>query len=78
MLDFEMVMRLKDIEDVKAFVEKATKIEGNVVVKSVATNGVTYIVDGKSILGLFSLDLSHPITVICDKQSDLKFLNPNI
>jgi hypothetical protein len=27
-------------------------------------------VDGKSILGIFSLDLSHPINLICEDEND--------
>lgn len=78
MTKYEMVMKINDLEDVKAFVKRANTIDEEVIVKSVSEKGTTYIVDGKSILGLLSLDLSHPITVLCDNKEDLKVLNPTI
>lgn len=49
---------LKSINDVKDFVNYVNKYEFDVDL----TSG-RYVVDGKSIMGIFSLDLSKPIKV---------------
>jgi phosphotransferase system HPr-like phosphotransfer protein len=49
---------LNTINDVKSFVNTANKFNGDVLIR----NG-HYIVDGKSLLGIFSLDLSKGLTV---------------
>ena len=49
---------LNDIDLVKEFCRRATDVDGDVDV----TKG-RYVIDGKSIMGLFSLDLSQAITV---------------
>lgn len=50
---------LSDIKDVNEFVKLASENPFDVAVVS-----VRYVVDGKSIMGMFSLDLSKPVTVI--------------
>ena len=49
---------LKSIDDVKSFVNIVIKYDFDVDLSS-----ERYIVDAKSIMGIFSLDLSKPITV---------------
>lgn len=49
---------LKKITDVSDFVNLASKCKGDVLVKS-----GKYTVSGKSIMGVFSLDLSKPLMV---------------
>lgn len=49
---------LSSIEDVRQFVDAASRCYCEVDVLS-----GRYVVDGKSIMGLFSLDLSKPVTV---------------
>ena len=49
-------IQLKQIQDVKDFVNIITKIDGDFVLES-----GRYIVDAKSIMGIFSLDLSQKI-----------------
>lgn len=61
---------LKSINDVKDFVNYVNKYDFDVDL----TSG-RYVVDGKSIMGIFSLDLSSPIKVDiysddCDKFCD--------
>lgn len=51
-------MMLSSINDVKNFVNIVSKYEFDVYLKS-----GKYVVDAKSILGVFSLDLSKPILV---------------
>ena len=66
-------IRLSSIEAVRNFVEIVRKFEGDIDLSS-----GRYIVDAKSIMGIFSLDLMNPITLTvhsddCDKmQNSLK------
>ena len=53
-----MVIRLNNIEKVKNFVNKISKIDAKVDLVS-----GRYVVDAKSIMGIFSLDLEKPLTV---------------
>lgn len=52
----EVQISLKSIEDVKQFVQTITMFDG----KFELISG-KYVVDAKSILGLFSVDLSKPV-----------------
>lgn len=54
----ETIIKLNDVSDIKNFVEMMNRIEG-----TVSAYGGRYIVDAKSIMGIFSLDLSKPIKV---------------
>lgn len=58
-----MKVLLSSISNVKSFSELAVHEKGKVTVRS-----GYYVVDGKSILGLFSLDLSKPISVECSDE----------
>lgn len=51
-------IKITGITDVAEFVEKATLVDGTVLVK----RGV-YTVDGTSLLGMFSIDISQGATV---------------
>lgn len=54
----EIQISLKSINDVKQFVQTITMFDGEFELIS-----GKYIVDAKSILGLFSVDLSKPVTL---------------
>ena len=54
----EFYVSLASIEDVRQFVNAATRCPCEVDVLS-----GRYVVDGKSIMGLFSLDLTQPVKV---------------
>ena len=54
----EFYISLSSIEDVRQFVNAATRCSCEVDVLS-----GRYVVDAKSIMGLFSLNLSHPVRV---------------
>ena len=63
-------VRLNSIEAVRNFVEIVRKFEGEIDLSS-----GRYVVDAKSIMGIFSLDLMNPITLTahsehCDKLMD--------
>ena len=70
-----ITVKITSLEDVKEFVKRAVKIDGEVTVISISEKGTKYAVDGKSILGILSLDLSHPIKVTLEKETDLRLLN---
>ena len=60
-----MLIDLGNISRVKEFVAIAQSCVGD----TILTSG-RYIVDGKSILGIFSLDLSHPVELECENDKD--------
>jgi len=61
---------LKSINDVKDFVNIVNKYEFDVDL----TSG-RYVVDAKSIMGIFSLDLSKPIKVEVHSEDYMNFFN---
>ncbi len=65
-----VVVNLDSINDVKNFVNAVNKYEFDVDLVS-----GRYIVDAKSIMGIFSLDLSKPITVNIQSDDAEDFLN---
>lgn len=61
-----MTIELKTIQDVKDFIEISSKYKNSdIVVKQ-----GRYRVDGKSILGIFSLNLLGPVKAIIDSDHD--------
>lgn len=60
-----MKINLSDIQKVKDFVAKTQRVAGDVTLQC-----GRYVVDGKSILGIFSLDLTKPITLLCQDEKD--------
>ena len=65
-MDKHIKIRLQTVEDVKKFVAAAEKYPGNVRVLA-----IDYIVSGKSIMGMFSLDLSNPVIVEVDNRGSV-------
>lgn len=53
---YEAMIRLENLDDAKAFVNICNDMNFKVELLS-----GPYIIDAKSIMGLFSLDMSHPI-----------------
>ena len=64
------IIMLKTINDVKAFVNSVVKCDFDVDL----TSG-RYTVDAKSIMGIFSLDLSKPLTMEVHSDDCADFLN---
>jgi len=58
-----MWIKLNTINDVKDFVEICSKCNGEVDIKQ-----GRHVVDGKSILGIFSLNLLEPVKVVIDSN----------
>lgn len=61
---FKRIM-LQTPQDVKNFCYSVSSLPRNV---SVKVKHDTYVVDGKSILGMFSLNLSDPVTVVIESK----------
>lgn len=61
----EVIIRLNTVNDVKMFVSKVMKYHCNFDIIS-----DKYIVDAKSIMGIFSLDLSKPFILRIDSEND--------
>ncbi len=55
----EKTISIKSLNDVYAFISKAQEIEGDVTVKRDRFN-----VDAKSVMGVFSIDMSQNVTVV--------------
>ena len=62
-------IRLSTIVDVRDFVNAVVAYSGDVDLAS-----GRYVVDGKSIMGIFSLDLSKPIELVAHSDDADKFL----
>jgi len=54
----EMIVSIKGLNDIYNFITKAQKVDGDIVVRR-----GRYVIDAKSILGIFSLDMSQNITI---------------
>lgn len=63
-MDTKVRIRLKTVDDVKDFVSSTLSNKVNAVLQS-----GRYCVDAKSIMGIFSLDLSVPITLVIECDS---------
>jgi len=61
----EFQVLLSSVADVKAFVDAASLYPYEVDVKA-----GRYVINGKSIMGLFSIDLSGPVTVELSKDGE--------
>lgn len=63
-----MRIRLNGVDDIRAFVNAVAMYEYDIDLR-----GGRYVVDAKSIMGIFSLDLSSPIEMVVygDKEDEL-------
>lgn len=68
----EIKVKLNSVEQVRQFVETMRKYDGDVDVYSTNEN---YLVDGKSILGVFSLGLDQDLTVRFYDGATESFIN---
>lgn len=59
----EFLVKINSINDVKDFANLASKCQGSVDVMS-----GRYVVDGRSIMGMYSLNLSEPVKVCIDGE----------
>lgn len=61
----ELMIKLNMVDDVKLFIEDVTNIDADVDLQK-----NYYIVDAKSIMGVFSLDLSKPVKVVIHSDDE--------
>ncbi|MFG6378178.1 MAG: HPr family phosphocarrier protein [Lachnospiraceae bacterium] len=57
--DKKMRVKFSTVEEVQNFAAKAGTMESDITIHS----GNRYIIDGKSLMGIFSLDLSSPLEI---------------
>ena len=66
-----MMIRLSSVDDVRAFVNDVSKLNGDFELVS-----GRYVVDAKSIMGIFSLDLTEPLELkMFHTHEDMTALN---
>ena len=63
----DFLVDLRGVEDVKKFCKKAEKYKCDIMVKN---RGRAFMVDGASILGVFSLNLMEPVEVHIENVKD--------
>ena len=61
----ELMIKLNMVDDVKLFIEEVVNIDADVDLQK-----NHYIVDAKSIMGVFSLDLSEPVKVVIHSDDE--------
>ena len=71
---FQAKVIMNNIADVTKFTKVATQCMGNVMIESENR----YVVDGKSLLGILSLDLSKPVTVHVKTQEEIDTINTEL
>lgn len=61
----ELMIKLNMVDDVKLFIEEVTNIDADVDLQK-----NRYVVDAKSIMGVFTLDLSEPVKVVIHSDDE--------
>lgn len=61
----KLTLRLNDLDDVKKFVDITSRYDEQMTL----VNG-DYEVDAKSILGVYSMDLSETVCLVCDLEDE--------
>lgn len=64
---FRLEVSLNHLTEVQKFVNLANSCKGMITLKS-----SVYVVDGRSLLGILSLDLSHALAVYFECEEDMK------
>lgn len=59
----KLTLKLSSLDDVKRFIDITSRYGENLTLM----NG-SYVVDAKSILGIFSMDLSQPVELVCEEE----------
>ena len=60
----EMTISIKGLNDVYKFISQAQHTEGDITVRRGRYN-----VDGKSVMGIFSIDMSQDVTIIYPEEA---------
>ncbi len=66
-------IKLDTIDKVKKFVRIVSEFEGDFYIVS-----GKYVIDAKSILGIFSIDLSKPVTLQIEKAEDISHIESKL
>ncbi len=66
-MNTEVFTLLNDVNIIKEFISKVQMCEGDVDIMSADKR---YVVDAKSVMGIFSLDLARPVCITFHKESD--------
>lgn len=61
----KVIVNLNEMDKLKNFIEKVSMFEGDID----AVRG-RYVIDAKSVIGLFSVDLSKPLEVIFHSENE--------
>ena len=61
----ELILKLSSFDDIKQFIEITSRYGDTL---SLQNGG--YVVDARSILGIFSMDLSQPVHLQCEGEND--------
>lgn len=71
----KLTLKLNGLDDVKKFIDITSRYG-----ESMSLMNGRYAVDAKSILGIFSMDLSQPVELVCDEEDAelMKELTPFI
>ena len=74
-ISMKLTLKLNGMDDVKKFIDITSRHEGNLFLINDGDE-----VDAKSILGIFSINLSKPVELVCEKEDAelLKALAPFI
>lgn len=61
----KLTLKLNGLDDVKRFIGITSRYGENMTLG----NG-RYVVDAKSIMGIFTMDLSQPVQLVCEGEDD--------
>lgn len=62
---YTLPVKFTTTEQVKNFVLQVEELVGEITIES----NSNYTVDGRSLVGILNLDISKPVTVICDNRN---------
>ncbi len=61
----KLTIRLSDLDDVKRFVDITSRYD-----EEMSLVSGNHTVDAKSVLGVFAIDLTQPLELICDLEDE--------
>lgn len=61
----KLTLKLNSLDEVKRFIEITSRYG-----EALSLANGRYVVDAKSILGVFSMDLSQPVELICEGEDE--------
>ena len=61
----KLTLKLNSLDEVKRFIGITSRYS-----EAISLENGCYSVDAKSILGVFSMDLSRPVLLVCDQEDE--------